>query len=204
MSDFTHARSTLQALFFSSPYSPCPAVSENTQKKDVNDDGYSDVIISAHGANEAYVFYGAAAFLADVYSLNTLSGTDGFIISTGNDGDEIVVAGVGVRERQAKDRNCEKRASTEYDNDQRTSKCSLSTRRGTWETELCWFDARGVTVVRRRDTNTNDTDPRGNNFERVGEGQQAKQWKTTPRKVQHTLACTGCRICIRRCLVDYD
>lgn len=64
----------------------------------MNDDGYSDVIISAHGANEAYVFYGAASYSSDAYSLNTLSGIDGFIISTGNDGDEIVVAGVGVRE----------------------------------------------------------------------------------------------------------
>lgn len=64
---------------------------------DVNDDGYSDIIISAHGANEAYVFYGAATFSSDVYALNTLSGTDGFILSTGNDGDQTVVAGAGVR-----------------------------------------------------------------------------------------------------------
>lgn len=65
---------------------------------DVNDDGYSDVIISAHGADEAYVFYGAATFSSDVYTLNTLSGTLGFVVSVGNDGDETVVAGVGVRE----------------------------------------------------------------------------------------------------------
>lgn len=63
----------------------------------MNDDGYSDVIISAHGANAAYVFYGAATFSSDIYSLNALSGVGGFIISTGNEGDEIVVAGVGVR-----------------------------------------------------------------------------------------------------------
>ncbi|CAN0486059.1 unnamed protein product, partial [Scytosiphon promiscuus] len=62
---------------------------------DVNDDGYSDVLISAHGANEAYVFYGAASFAEDVYALNTLSGDDGFIVSVGNDEDEIFVAGAG-------------------------------------------------------------------------------------------------------------
>lgn len=73
----------------------------------MNDDGYSDVIISAHGANKAYVFYGAATFSSDVYSLSTLSGTDGFIVSTGNDGDEIVVAGVGVRKSRATDRKFE-------------------------------------------------------------------------------------------------
>lgn len=64
---------------------------------DVNDDGYSDVIISAYGADEAYVFYGASAFSSSVYELATLSGTDGFVISTGNDGDVIIVAGAGVR-----------------------------------------------------------------------------------------------------------
>lgn len=62
----------------------------------MNDDGYSDVIISAHGANEAYVFYGAASFSQDVYALNTLSGSDGFIISVGNEEDEIFLAGAGV------------------------------------------------------------------------------------------------------------
>ncbi|CAN0059055.1 unnamed protein product, partial [Hapterophycus canaliculatus] len=62
---------------------------------DVNDDGYSDVLISAHGASEAYVFYGAASFSEDVYTLHTLSGTDGFIVSVGNDEDEILVAGAG-------------------------------------------------------------------------------------------------------------
>lgn len=65
----------------------------------MNDDGYSDVIISAHGANEAYVFYGAEVFPSEVVSLNALSGDDGFIISTGNDGDEIVVTGAGVSSR---------------------------------------------------------------------------------------------------------
>lgn len=65
--------------------------------KDVNNDGYSDVILSAYGADEAYVFYGAAAFSSSVYELAALSGTDGFVISTGNDGDVIVVAGAGVR-----------------------------------------------------------------------------------------------------------
>lgn len=67
-------------------------------RKDVNDDGYSDVIISAYGADEAYVFYGASTFLSSVYSLDTLSGGDGFIISAGNDGDILIVAGAGVRE----------------------------------------------------------------------------------------------------------
>lgn len=88
-------------MFSSSPPSflSCYLRTKTPPISDVNDDGYSDVIISAHGANEAYVFYGAASFSSDVYSLSDLSGTDGFIISAGNDGDEIVVAGVGVRER---------------------------------------------------------------------------------------------------------
>lgn len=68
-----------------------------TETKDVNDDGYSDVIIAAYGASEAYVFYGAPTFASTIYALNTLSGTDGFAMVVGNDGDEIIVAGVGVR-----------------------------------------------------------------------------------------------------------
>ncbi|CAM9609391.1 unnamed protein product, partial [Laminaria digitata] len=62
---------------------------------DVNDDGFSDVIVSAYGADEAYVFYGASTFSSSVYELATLSGTDGFVLSTGNDGDVLVVAGAG-------------------------------------------------------------------------------------------------------------
>lgn len=72
---------------------PLPAA----ETKDVNDDGYSDVIIAAYGADEAYVFYGAPTFASTTYALNTLSGTDGFAMVVGNDGDEITVAGVGVR-----------------------------------------------------------------------------------------------------------
>ncbi len=80
------------------PLSLHPWPPENRkQRSDVNDDGYSDVIISAHGTDEAYVFYGAASFASDAYALSTLSGNDGFIISVGNDGDETVVAGAGVR-----------------------------------------------------------------------------------------------------------
>ena len=67
------------------------------EKKDVNDDGYSDVIVSAYGANEAYVFYGASTFSSSSYELNTLSGIDGFVVSTGSDGDALVVAAAGVR-----------------------------------------------------------------------------------------------------------
>ena len=73
------------------------SLSVRQHKKDTNGDGYSDVIISAYGADEAYVFYGAPAFSSTDYELAALSGTDGFIISTGNDGDVIVVAGAGVR-----------------------------------------------------------------------------------------------------------
>lgn len=75
---------------------PTPPPPITTHPPDVNDDGYSDVIISAHGANEAYVFYGAAVFPSEVISLSALSGDDGFIVSTGNDGDEIVVTAAGV------------------------------------------------------------------------------------------------------------
>lgn len=66
-------------------------------QKDTNGDGYSDVIISAYGADEAYVFYGAPSFSSTVYELAALSGANGFVISTGNDGDVVVVAGAGVR-----------------------------------------------------------------------------------------------------------
>lgn len=63
----------------------------------MNDDGYSDVVISAYGADEAYVFYGAPTFSSGTFSLTSLSGTAGFIISTGGDGDAVVVAAAGVR-----------------------------------------------------------------------------------------------------------
>lgn len=93
MTTMLHADACLAARF-------CVCFFLRTKKKDVNDDGYSDVIISAYGADEAYVFYGAATFLSSVYSLDTLSGADGFIISAGNEGDVLVVAGAGVRERK--------------------------------------------------------------------------------------------------------
>ncbi|CAM9437121.1 unnamed protein product, partial [Sphacelaria rigidula] len=50
---------------------------------DVNDDGYSDVLVAAYGASEAYVFYGAPTFLSTTYALNVLSGTDGFVMTVG-------------------------------------------------------------------------------------------------------------------------
>lgn len=64
---------------------------------DVNDDGYSDVIISAFGADKAYVLYGAPTFSPSIYSMDEMSGSEGFVIYTGNDGDVVVVGGAGVR-----------------------------------------------------------------------------------------------------------
>lgn len=62
----------------------------------MNDDGYSDVIISANGADKAYVFYGAPTFSSSIYSIDEISGSQGFVIYTGNDGDELIVNGAGV------------------------------------------------------------------------------------------------------------
>lgn len=64
---------------------------------DVNDDGYSDVIISAYGADKAYVFYGALTFSSSIYSMDEISGSEGFVVYAGNDGDTAAVSGAGVR-----------------------------------------------------------------------------------------------------------
>lgn len=66
----------------------------------MNDDGYSDVVISAYGADEAYVFYGAPIFTSTTYALGSFADNDGFVISAGNNGDVLIVSGAGVRARK--------------------------------------------------------------------------------------------------------